>query len=209
MVSSRNLYFQFRTISLSIFICSCIFSNSFWMSQKTQHVYESFATTPPLYMLLLLRYIHLPSYLGFLGGTSSKEPICRTVSQSLVCKHSEMFVKCRFWSGMGPAMVLSFQETQPMPVLQIPPVVQSSYVTHMSPLGFSFYQIRCIHSSVVTLFPIKAWEELLLGYCLCLLPFSAIISNDSQLLKNKCLFQLPKGGIHSWVQFLLQSFSAK
>ena len=77
MVSSRNLYFQFRTISLSIFICSCIFSNSFWMSQKTQHVYESFATTPPLYMLLLLRYIHLPSYLGFLGGTSSKEPTCQ------------------------------------------------------------------------------------------------------------------------------------
>ena len=106
-------------------------------------------------------------------------------------------------------MVLSFQETQPMPMLQIPPVVQSSYMTHMSPLGFSFYQIRCIHSSVVTLFPIKAWEELLLGYCLYLLPFSAIISNDSQLLKNKCLFQLPKGGIHSWVQFLLQSFSAK
>lgn len=96
-----------------------------------------------------------------------------------------------------------------MPVLRIPPVVQSSYMTHMSPLGFSFYQILCIHSSVVTLFSIKAWEELFLGYCLCLLPFSVIISSDSQLLKNKSLFHLPKGGIHSWVQFLLQSFSVK
>ena len=106
-------------------------------------------------------------------------------------------------------MVLSFQETQPMPGLRIPPVVQSSYMTHMSPLRFSFYQIQCIYSSVVTLFPIKAWEELLLGYCLCLLPFSANIYKDSQLLKKKRLFQLPKGGIHSWMQFLLQSFSVK
>ena len=67
----------FSTPYLSLYALSCIFSTPSECLIGTQHVYDSFATTSPLYLLLLLCYVHLPSYLGFPGGTSSKEPTCQ------------------------------------------------------------------------------------------------------------------------------------
>ena len=53
------------------------FFNSFWMSHRHSACLSWFCFTPQLYLLLLLCYVHLPSYLGFPGGTSSKEPTCQ------------------------------------------------------------------------------------------------------------------------------------